>query len=103
MPLESLIRPKARPLPGVGPPYAPSSPCAAVIADAKPAVEAKKQSAPADGPMVVTGRPNYPRWYAARGNWLNTARSRADWLVLGLTLVFAAGLVLGLLVRLLLG
>jgi eukaryotic-like serine/threonine-protein kinase len=103
--LEALIRPKSRPLPAVAPPVAPPNPAPGpIVPAAKPGVEAKKQAAPADGPMVVTVRPNYPRWFAPAAH-LAEHRPQAALIgvVLALTLMFAAGLVLGLLIRALLG
>ena len=96
--LERLLRPKARPVPVAAP--APPVP-ALVVADAKQASEAKAQPVVSGGPMLVKVRPTYPRWFepAAR---LAEQRPRAALvsLVLGLAILFAAGLVLGLLIRL---
>jgi hypothetical protein len=96
--LERLLRPKARPAPAAAPPASPAP--AAVAVDAKQALEAKPQPAISDGPMLVKVRPTYPRWFepAAR---LAEQRPRAALisLVLGLAILFAAGLVLGLLIR----
>jgi eukaryotic-like serine/threonine-protein kinase len=103
--LQSLIRPRTRPLPVAAPAaVAPSPTVAPIVADTKPAVESKKQAAPADGPMVVTVRATYPRWFAPLANLAeHHPQTALTSFVLGVTFVFAAGFVIGLLVRLLLG
>jgi serine/threonine-protein kinase len=107
--LQSLIRPKGRPgaagAPPVAPPVAPPSPAPSpIVTDVKPAAESKKQTAPADGPMVVTVRASYPRWFAPAAHLAEHRPQTALFsFVLGVTLVFGAGLVVGLLIRLLTG
>jgi serine/threonine-protein kinase len=103
--LESLIRPKPRAVPPVAQPGEPASPAPGPpVASAKELINAKPPAVPAAGPMVVKVRPNYPRWFepAARLAELRPQTALISF-VLGVTLVFGAGLVLGLLLRVLLG
>ena len=73
--LQSLIRPRTRPLPAVAPPVAHRARASPIVADAKPAVEAKEARRPRRtarwssrfGPTIRAGSRRRPIW-------LNTAR-----------------------------
>ena len=122
--LQSLLKPRTRPAPVAqvaGPPAAapagaPAAPAVtpaaapavspansapiAPLADFKPAPVPRPQSAPADGPMVVKVRPQYPRWFEPVAR-LAECRPQAALAgaIAAATAVFAAGLVLGLLLK----
>jgi serine/threonine-protein kinase len=102
--LESLIRPRSRPSPAVAPPVArPAEPPAPAVPPAKVPVEARPQSPP-DGPMVVKVRPAYPRWFEPAVKLVEQRPQTAlIGLLVGVTLVFVAGIGVGLLIRVLLG
>ncbi len=103
--LQSLIKPRTRSVP-VALAGSPASPSPAQSAPAAPAPEAKRalagkaQPVPADGPMVVKVRPNYPRWFepAARLAEHRPQSALAIALIV-VAVVFGAGLVAGLLIR----
>jgi eukaryotic-like serine/threonine-protein kinase len=101
--LHSLIKPKTRPHPAAAGPVAPPSPAPVAPApapDLKQAVAAKPQPAPADGPMVVTVRPKYPRWFEGAARLAEHRPQSALAIALtAVTLVFCAGLVAGLLIK----
>src|SRR5262249_30232229 len=102
--LESLIRPRSRPLSAVAPSVARSpQPPAPAVPSTKAPVEAKQQALP-DGPMVVKVRSTYPPWFepAARLVERRPQTALIGFLV-GVTLVFAAGIVAGVLIKILLG
>jgi eukaryotic-like serine/threonine-protein kinase len=101
--LQSLLKPKSRPHHASPAPAAPAGPVPVALPpgpDAKQGIAAKPQSAPADGPMVVTVRPKYPRWFEPVARVAEHRPQSALAIVLtALTLVFSAGLIAGLLLK----
>jgi serine/threonine-protein kinase len=108
--LQSLLRPKTRPQPAAPPaapqaaPPAPAPGAAPPAAPAKQAADAKLQPALAAGPMVVKVQPKYPRWFEPFARFAEKRPQAAlTSVVLTLALVFSAGIVLGVLLKRLLG
>jgi eukaryotic-like serine/threonine-protein kinase len=104
--LQSLLKPRTRPAPVATPPPVASPAPIMPLLDAKQASQAKPQPAPAlapapaDGPMVVKVRPNYPRWFEPAARFAERRPQAAlTTAAIAATLVFAAGLVVGLLVK----
>ena len=101
--LQSLLKPKSRPHHASPAPAAPAGLVPVALPpgpDAKQGIAAKPQSAPADGPMVVTVRPKYPRWFEPVARVAEHRPESALAIVLtALTLVFSAGLIAGLLLK----
>ena len=99
--LERLLRPKARA-------PQPAAALAAVTAQAaqaaasapvesRPAPDSKQQLAASAGPMVVKVRPTYPRWFEPAVRLVeHRPQTALISFVLGLVLLFVAGLVVGL-------
>jgi serine/threonine-protein kinase len=106
--LERLLRPRSRAAANAlvaPPPPAPPSPLAVPAAASAPqAPEAKVQPANvAGGPMVVTVRPKYPRWFEPAARLVETRPQFAlAGVILTLAIVFSMGAALGLLIRALL-
>ena len=102
--LQALLKPRSRPIPvaqPAAPAPAPASPAPiAPLADLKQAPGAKPQSPPADGPMVVKVRPNYPRWFDPAARLVeHRPQAALASAIAALTLTFAAGVVVGLVVK----
>jgi eukaryotic-like serine/threonine-protein kinase len=103
--LQSLLKPRTRHQPAAPSPAAQAGPVPAALPpgpDVKQGIP-KPHSAPADGPMVVTVRPKYPRWFELVARVAEHRPQSALAIVLtALTLVFCAGLIAGLLLKALL-
>ncbi len=106
--LQSLLKPRTRPSPAQQA-QAPAPASAAPVAgppDAKPAIAAKPQAAPApaDGPMVVKIRPKYPSWFEPAARLAETRPKYALATTVSiLVVVFTAGIVAGLILKAFLG
>jgi len=95
--LQSLIRPKSRAGASVAPPPAAATPPASPApAATKLAPEPKGPPAAPQGPMVVKVRPTYPTWFQPAARFAeHRPRGALFAVILTLTATFAAGVLLG--------
>jgi serine/threonine-protein kinase len=95
--LQGLLRQKSKvaaPAPNQAPPARPAP------AENKASAEAKSDSGPSAGPMVVKLRPNYPKWFDLVASYAESRpKSVLAGIILSLAATFGAGVLLGMLLK----
>jgi len=95
--LQSLIRPRSRPAASAAaPPTVANPPASPPPAETKRSTELKQTPVVPQGPMIVTVRPTYPRWFGPVARFAERRpRSALIAVILTLVVTFGAGLLLG--------